>query len=117
MATRGDTSRWDFVPITSVGQCASNGVPMVVPIINKTSASVAISDRGTTAWATAVLEVKVGNSPSGPFYPLTSPVTFSASGISPIIDVSGYAFLTVTVTTAGTSGMAVAIDVCAKGES
>lgn len=116
MATQGTLHHFENVSLVYAGLCVADGRPVVVPVKDATAASVQVNDRSSTAWATAVLTVKVSNDASGPFYALASSVTLSASGISSIIDVSGYGFLAVEVTTAGTSGMAVDIDICVKSE-
>jgi len=117
MATRGDIAHFENISIVYAGVCTCSGRPVVVPVKDKTYASVEVKNRSATAWATAVVEVRVGNSASGPFYPLASTVTFSASGISGVIDVRGYGFLALEVTTAGASGMTIDADICVKDTS
>lgn len=62
------------------------------------------------AFGATVLEVKQGNTQSGPFYSFASPVTFSAAGISAPITI-GSKFLAVECTTGAGSQVRLNVNV------
>lgn len=74
-------------------------------------------DPSSAAWATAVMTVKRGNRQDGPFYALETATTITNPGaITSAIDVSGFEFLRVDVTTGegGGSDEFVQVTICAK---
>lgn len=74
----------------------------VFPTGDATVCTVQVNQK-TAAWTTAVITIKVGNRPGGPFYALPTSITISAEGITVPFDVSGYGYVALDVTTAETS--------------
>ena len=120
MATYTQIQSFDRVPIQYAGYATSDGRRVVFPLTGLTLASVQADDAtgDGTGWSTAVLTVRLGNCPEGPFYavPAGGVTLTTASRLTNIIDVSGYGYLAVDVTTAEGSARFVKITLCGKGE-
>lgn len=105
------------VRANEVGLIVSDGGPMPIPTEGYRYATVHAEPfaDGTAAptWSTAVLTVKRGNSPAGPFYGLESAVTVTNSTrMSAAFDLRGFGFLAVEVTTAEGSDRFLNVYVC-----
>jgi hypothetical protein len=120
MATFTQTQSFDRVPIRYVGAASSDGRRVVFPLAGLLYASVQADDAtgDGTGWTTAVLTVKVGNCPEGPFYAVPAGAVTLATGsrLSSIINVGAYAYLAVDITTGEGSDRFVKITLCGKGE-
>jgi hypothetical protein len=120
MATATVIQSFDRVPIQYAGLATADGRRAVFPLMGTTLASVQADDAtgDGTGWTTAVLTVKVGNCPEGPFYdvPAGSVTLTTAARLTGIIDVTGYAYLTVDVTTGEAAARFIKITLCGKGE-
>lgn len=93
------------VSIATAGRIApTNGSPGVFSLGQAEYMSATASSVGGAAWSSGVLTVKVSNRREGPFMALPSTVTLTnAAPVTTVVDVRGYEFATLDVTTAEAS--------------
>lgn len=91
------------------------GSRVIIPVADETVASVQLVDN-MNVWSTAVIEVKVSNTQTGPWYSLPVVASLSAAGMLNPIDVSSVQFIAIEVTTSESSSSTdeVLYYVCAK---
>lgn len=86
---------------------AGRTLPLIVDLRGAERVTVQGATVGTTAWSSAVVAVRVSNSPDGPWVSIPgNPVTMTAAGMTQPIDVSQYAYLSLECTTAQASVVA-----------
>lgn len=91
--------------IAATGRIAPNtGQPAVFSLIGAEYLSVSANPVDSTNWSAGVVTLKVGNDQGGPFRALPSSITLTASApVTSIVDVRGYAWAVLDVTTAEAS--------------
>jgi hypothetical protein len=93
------------VSIAVTGRAYSaEGGTSVLSLMGAEYMSVTATSVGTTAWSSGVLTLKVSNSKEGPFMALPSSITLTnAAPVTTVVDVRGYAYAVLDVTTAQSS--------------
>ncbi len=93
------------VSIAVTGRAYSaEGGTAVISLMGAEYMSVTATSVGTTAWSSGVLTLKVSNSKEGPFMALPSSITLTnAAPVTTVVDVRGYAYAVLDVTTAQSS--------------
>lgn len=110
---RKETQTISPVNITYAGRASPSGGGMSVLSLRGTEyISVTAASIGGTAWSAGVLTLKVSNRQEGPFMALPSSITItSAAPVSTVVDVRGYGYAVLDVTTAE-SNVVLDIAVC-----
>lgn len=101
------------VSIANTGRAYSpEGGTSVISLMGAEYMSVTATSVGSTAWSSGVLTVKVSNSKDGPFMALPSSITLTnAAPVTTVVDVRGYAYAVIDVTTAQ-SGVVLDLSAC-----